>query len=96
MKRTKSWLDEKLKKNSDFKKMFLEESHRLSIAEQLIKLRLDSNLTQAELAKKIGTAASAISRYENMNYNRYEINTIRKIVEACGGEIKIIIRSTAA
>ena len=96
MKRTKSWLDEKLKKKSAFKKRFLEEFHRLYIAEQLIKLRLDANLTQAELVKKIGTAASAISRYENMNYNRYEINTIKKIVEACAGEMKIIIRSIAA
>lgn len=95
MKKTKSWLDKKLK-NSKFRKKFLEESHKLSIAEQLVKIRLDSNLTQAELAKKVGTTASAISRYENAEYDRYEISTIRKIVEACGGELQIIITKPAA
>lgn len=90
MKKTKSWLDEKLK-NPKFRKKYEEESHKLSIAEQLVKVRLEANLTQAELAKRVGTTASAISRYENADYDRYEINTIRKIVEACGGKLQIII-----
>ena len=74
----------------------MEESHKLSIAEQLIKLRLDADLTQAELARKIGTTASAISRYENVGYEKYELNTIRKIVDACGGELQITITHSAA
>lgn len=95
MTKTKSWIDKKLK-NPRFKKKFEEESEKLSIAEQLIKIRLDSGLTQAQVAKKVGTTASAISRYESDGYDRYEINTIRKIVEACGGELKIIIKSRSA
>jgi len=95
MKKTKSWVEKKLQ-DPKFKKVYLEESHKLSIAEQLVKLRLDAGLTQAELAKKVGTTASAISRYENVEYDRYEINTIRKIVEACGGTLQITITSSAA
>ncbi len=90
MKKTKSWIDKKLQ-NSNFKKKFQEESYKLSIAEQLVKVRLEAGLTQAELAKKVGTTASAISRYENDNYNNFEINTIRKIAEACGGTLQIQI-----
>ena len=44
----------------------------------------------------MGTTASAISRYENEGYDRYEIKTIRRIVEACGGELQVIIKSLAS
>lgn len=74
-----------------FRKGFEEEYHRLSVAEQLVRLRLQAELTQAELAKKTGTTASAISRYENAEYDRYELQTIRKIVKACGGTLQIVI-----
>jgi predicted transcriptional regulator len=95
MKKKNSWINKKLK-NKSFKRDFEKESYKLSIAEQLSKLRQESGLTQAQLAKKIGTTASAISRYENTEYDKYEINTIRKIVEACGGSLEIVIRCSAA
>jgi transcriptional regulator with XRE-family HTH domain len=46
-------------------------------------------LTQAQLAKRIGSTASAISRYENADYDRYELRTLQKIVRACGGHLDI-------
>jgi len=48
---------------------------------------------EAEVAKKVGTTASAISRYENAEYDRYELQTLRKIVEACGGILHIKVAS---
>ena len=95
MAKTKSWIEKKLE-NPRFKKKYEQESDKLAISEQLIKLRLESGLTQAELAERISTTASAISRYESEGYDRYEINTIRKIVEACDGELQIIIKSRSA
>jgi predicted XRE-type DNA-binding protein len=89
--KTKSWLDEKLK-NPKFRKKFDEEFEKLSIGEQLVRLRLQSGLTQAQVAKRVGTTASAISRYENAEYDRYEIQTLRKIVEACGGEFQVVVK----
>ena len=95
MNKTKSWIEKKLE-NPKFKKKFMNETYKHSIAEQLIKARLEAGLTQAKLAKKIGTTASAISRYENVHYEKYEVNTIRKIVEACGRELQITISKPAA
>ena len=60
----KSWLDGKLS-NPQFLRKFEEESQKLAIGEQLMHVRLKAGLTQAQVAKKIGTTASAISRYEN-------------------------------
>lgn len=77
--------------NQDFRKGFEEEVEKLSIGERLLKLRVSAGLTQAEVAKKISTTASAISRYENAEYDRYEIKTLRRIVEACGGKFHIMM-----
>jgi DNA-binding XRE family transcriptional regulator len=73
---------------------FREEYEKLSIGEQLLKLRLQADMTQAEVAKKVGTTASAISRYENAEYDRYELQTLRKIVEACGGVLHVTVGSS--
>jgi transcriptional regulator with XRE-family HTH domain len=93
-KQSKSWLDKKLQ-NPKFKIGFEQELEKLSIAEQLLRLRIQSGLTQAQLAKKMGTTASAISRYENAEYDRYELRTLKRMAEACGGHIKLIIEGPA-
>lgn len=93
-KRTISWVE---KKNLDtqFRKGFDDEYAKISIGEQLLNLRHEARLTQEELAQKVGTTGSAISRYENATYDRYELQTLRKIVEACGGHIRIIFESSS-
>ncbi|MBH1989323.1 MAG: helix-turn-helix transcriptional regulator [Myxococcaceae bacterium] len=62
--------------------------------EQLLGLRQEARLTQIELAKKVGTTGSAISRYENFACNRYELNTIHKIVKACGGKMRLVFEKS--
>ena len=85
-KNKKSWVEGKLS-NPKFKKIFDEEVQRLSIGEQLVQLRNHAGLTQVQVAKKAGTTASAISRYENADYDRYELKTLQKIAIACGGHL---------
>ena len=43
------------------------------------------------MAKRTGTTASAISRYENAEYDRYELRTLQRIVHACGGRLDITL-----
>ncbi|MDF0674189.1 MAG: helix-turn-helix transcriptional regulator [Nitrospira sp.] len=88
----KGWLDRKLA-NSKFRKGFEEELQKLTIGEQLARLRQESGLTQAQVAKRTGTTASAISRYENAEYDRYELRTLQKIVRACGGRMEISLEA---
>lgn len=83
------WVAKKLS-DPNFREAFEVEYEKLSIGEQVAKLRISAKLTQEELAQKIGTTASAISRYENADYDRYEIQTLRKIAEACGAKLKIV------
>ena len=90
-----SWVDKKLQ-DPKFRKGFDDEYAKLSIGEQLLQLRQEAHLTQAQLASRVGTTGSAISRYENASYNRYELQTLRKIVEACGGHMRIIFEAADA
>jgi DNA-binding XRE family transcriptional regulator len=85
-----SWLDKKLA-DPKFKAGFELEYEKISIGEQLAKLRAFAHLTQAAVAEKVGTTASAISRYENAEYDRYELQTLQKIVAACGGVMHIVM-----
>jgi hypothetical protein len=85
-----SWLDRKLA-DPKFKAGFELEYEKISIGEQLARLRAFAHLTQEAVAKKVGTTASAISRYESAEYDRYELQTLQKIVAACGGVMHIVM-----
>lgn len=86
----RGWLKRKLESPA-FRKGFEEESQKLAIGEQLTRLRREAGLTQAQVAQRAGTTASAISRYENAAYDRYELQTLRRIVKACGGRLDITL-----
>ena len=88
MRTNEGWLDRKLA-DPKFRRGFEEESQKLAIGEQLTRLRLEAGLTQAQVAQRAKTTASAISRYENADYDRYELRTLQRIVRACGGRLDI-------
>ncbi|WP_111493362.1 helix-turn-helix domain-containing protein [Marinobacter bohaiensis] len=56
--------------------------------EQLISMRAHAGLTQDDLAKRIGTAKSNISRLEGGRGNP-SWSTLRKYASACGYRIKL-------
>lgn len=54
-----------LLKNSEFKKAYKESRLEYEIARALIKARVENRLTQTQLAKKLKTRQSVISRVES-------------------------------
>ena len=54
-----------------------------------IKIRYESNISQRELAKKIGIAQSTIARMEN-NMHSMSISNFTKILNALGYKLEII------
>lgn len=58
------------------------------IKRDLIKLRLEHGLSQKDLADKIGTKQSAISRLESGDYNP-SIEFLSKVANALGKELQI-------
>lgn len=90
--RRAGWLDRQLT-DPKFRRGFEEEAQKLAIGEQLSQLRREAGLTQAQVAQRAKTTASAISRYENADYDRYELRTLQRIVRACGGRLDISFTS---
>lgn len=75
--------------NSNFKKAYKEERHRLDIAYQILELREKENLTQEKLAKKIGTTQSVIARIESGQGN-VTIDTVGKIADVLNKRLAIV------
>jgi len=58
------------------------------IKREIIKLRLDQGLSQKELADKVGTKQSAISRLESGEYNP-SVEFLNKVANALGKELEV-------
>lgn len=75
-------------KNPEFKKYYDEYGRQLEIAYQILKLRKKKKISQAQLAKKVGTKQSNIARIEAGQQN-LSIDTLGKIAEALNCELKV-------
>jgi ribosome-binding protein aMBF1 (putative translation factor) len=62
----------------------------LAIADLVILHRTRAKITQDELASRMGTSVSAISRLES-GFHFPSLKTLRKLAEALGGRVKIDI-----
>lgn len=70
------------KDDPDAPRMLEEVRVDTEIADQIYKLRTAQGLSQRELAKRVGTSASTISRIENSCYGRHSLTTLKRIAWA--------------
>lgn len=87
-------LDEHLAKemeNPEFKKEYQSLSPEYEIVRQIIQARTEQNLTQKDLANRIGIRQSNISRLESGNYNP-SLVFLKKVAEGLGKELHIEFR----
>ena len=76
-------------KNPEFKKYYDEHGKQLEIAYQILELRKKKNISQAQLAKKIGTKQSNIARMEAGQQN-FSVDTLERIAGALGCDLRIM------
>ncbi len=77
-------------KDEEFKIEYEKLKPRYEAIEQIIRARKEQNITQAELAKRVGTQKSNISRLESGNYNP-SLDFLAKIAESLGKKISVTI-----
>ena len=65
-----------------------------SVASMLIAARTRANLTQAELAEKMGTSQSTIARLES-GAAKPSLSTLRRLAQATGTRLKISLEPKA-
>jgi len=85
------YIDKRTKKNKNFKQMVYNEYNNLKLGEIIKELRMKKGMTQNELAKKLKTTKSAISRLENHTEN-IRISTLEKVAETFGKKLNINFR----
>lgn len=75
-------------KNEAFREAYEKESKKLEIAYQILLLRKEKKMSQAALAKKIGTKQSNIARMEAGEQN-FSIDMLQKIAQVFNKDLKV-------
>ena len=75
-------------KDSAFKKEYDKLESRYALIDKIVGARIKKKLTQAQLAKKVGTKQSAIARLESGSVNP-SLNFIERIASALGSKLNI-------
>ena len=81
-------LKTELLKDKEIRWAYKELMPEFSLIEMIIRRRIKKGLTQRELARKIGTKQSAISRFESGTYNP-SFSFLQKLADALGVRLKI-------
>lgn len=80
------------KKDPDFKREYDALEAEFSLFDELLRARQEAGLTQAEVAERMGTKASAIARLEaggGSKKHSPSIATLRKYAEVVGRRLEI-------
>lgn len=75
-------------KDTQFKKYYDAYGKRLEIAYQVLQLRKARKMSQADLARKLGTTQSNVARIEAGRQN-FTTHTLYQIATAFGKELKV-------
>lgn len=77
-------------KDEEFRHEYEKLRPRYEAIEQILRARKEQNITQSELAKRVGTQKSNISRLESGNYNP-SLDFLSKVAESLGKSLKVSI-----
>ena len=89
--RSYSQFKNKLLQDKGIKKAYDKLGPEFDFIRMLIRKRIEKGLSQEELAERVGTRQSAISRLESGRYNP-SFKVLRKVAQALDSEIRISIR----
>jgi ribosome-binding protein aMBF1 (putative translation factor) len=77
------------RKSAAYRKVFSRTVQQIDMALLVREMREDSDLTQTELAKKIGTTQSVIARLEDAEYTGHSLPILERIAAVCGVNLKL-------
>lgn len=82
---------EELKNDRELNQLYQRELAKLKLANQILAARQHARLSQAALAKRIGTQQTGVARMENAGYASYTVTTLAKIAAATGSKLEVRI-----
>jgi predicted transcriptional regulator len=87
--------EEQLKKG-ELRKEYDALEREFALAKEIIELRRRQNLTQKQLAERIGTSQPAIARLESGSYENLSLSFLRRVAEALGAIPEIHLKEKEA
>lgn len=84
----RDFLKENLENDPEFRDIWEADAQRRELVKQIIALRIKAHLTQKDLAEKVGTNQSAISRLESGKYNP-SVDFLSRIARALNKRVEI-------
>ena len=82
------YISKRKKKDSDFAKDFDPGYEEFKIGMMIKEMRLKNGMTQEQLAEKLDTKKSVISRMENHSED-VRLSTLRKVASVFGKQLKV-------
>lgn len=86
-----SEVKEPLMKDEEFKAEYEKLKPRYEVISQIIEARTSQNITQEELALRVGTQKSTISRLESGTYNP-SLDFLSKVARSLGKEVQVTLK----
>ncbi len=84
----KEYIAEQMK-NPEFKKAWEDLDPEFQVLKAMIKAREKTGISQAELARRVGTKQSVISRLERGAFSKATLETIKKMADALDMRLEI-------
>lgn len=91
MKRDKhsEFVQKRARKSATYRKSFTRALQQVDLAMLVREMREDAALTQAELARKVGTTQSVIARLEDAEYTGHSLTMLERVAAVCGVALKL-------
>ena len=91
----KEYIAEQMR-DSEFKKAWDDLDPEFQVLKAMIKAREKTGVSQAELARRVGTRQSVISRLERGGFSKATLETIKKVADALDMRVEIKLRHKRA
>jgi ribosome-binding protein aMBF1 (putative translation factor) len=82
-------LNRMARENPELRRLTEEARINAAVAQLIYASRIKSGLSQAELAEKLGTRQSVISRLEDADYEGHSLSMLQRIAAALGQALEI-------
>jgi ribosome-binding protein aMBF1 (putative translation factor) len=83
------FVEQRARKSATYRKGFARALQQVDLALLVREMREDAGLTQAELARKVGTTQSVIARLEDAEYTGHSLTMLERIATVCGVALKL-------
>jgi ribosome-binding protein aMBF1 (putative translation factor) len=82
-------LEQMIGDDPEMRRMLEEQTINVQIAQLIYDVRTKAGLTQAQLAKLIGTKQPVIARLEDADYQGHSLSMLQKIAAALGQRLEV-------